>query len=427
MNRIKHDGDWTLMCPDECKGLSDKYGEEFEELYIKYEKSGNGRKTIKARELWLRILDSQMETGTPYLLYKDAANNKSNQKNIGIIKSSNLCTEIIEYSDNNETAVCNLASIALSAFVDNKVFDYDKLHDVAETLTENLNNIIDLNFYPTEKTHTSNFKHRPIGIGIQGLADTFALLDIPFDSVDACDVNKRIFETIYHGALNMSCKLAQKDGHYKTFPDSPASKGILQFDMWNVIPSENFDWKSLKDDIMKFGLRNSLLLAPMPTASTSQILGNNECFEPFTSNIYSRSTLAGEFMIVNKYLQKELIDLNIWNESVKNLIIENRGSIQNIPNIPTFIKEKYKIAWEIPMKRVIDMSADRGAYICQSQSLNLWMENPNYKTLTSMHFYGWEKGLKTGMYYLRRKAKHQAQQFTIDPNNQQHECEVCSA
>ena len=427
MKRIKHDGDWTLMCPDVCKGLSDKYGEEFEELYIQYEKSGKGRKTIKARELWLRILDSQMETGTPYLLYKDAANNKSNQKNIGIIKSSNLCTEIIEYSDNNETAVCNLASIALSAFVDNKVFDYDKLHDVAETLTENLNNIIDLNFYPTEKTHTSNFKHRPIGIGIQGLADTFALLDIPFDSVDACHVNKRIFETIYHGALNMSCKLAQKDGHYKTFPDSPASKGILQFDMWNVIPSENFDWKSLKDDIMKFGLRNSLLLAPMPTASTSQILGNNECFEPFTSNIYSRSTLAGEFMIVNKYLQKELIDLNIWNEDVKNLIIENRGSIQNIPNIPTFIKEKYKIAWEIPMKRVIDMSADRGAYICQSQSLNLWMENPNYKTLTSMHFYGWEKGLKTGMYYLRRKAKHQAQQFTIDPNNQQQECEVCSA
>ncbi len=430
MKRVKSDDFWTLMCPDECPGLSDVYGNKFEELYTNYENSDKGRKKIKARELWLRILDSQMETGTPYLLYKDSANIKSNQKNLGTIKSSNLCTEIIEYSNNKETAVCNLASIALSAFVlEDKSFDYLKLYKVSKIVTENLNNIINVNFYPTFKTENSNFNNRPIGIGVQGLADTFALMDIAFDSDDACEVNKLIFETIYYGALEESCELAKKYGPYDTFNGSPASEGILQFDMWNVKPSNKYNWKSLKQNIKTHGLRNSLLLAPMPTASTSQILGNNECFEPFTSNIYSRSTLAGEFMIVNKHLQKELIDLNLWTDEIKNNIIQNRGSIQNIDLIPINVKNKYKIVWEIPMKRIIDMSADRGVYICQSQSLNLWQEDPNYKSLTSMHFYAWEKGLKTGMYYLRRKAKHQAQQFTIEPekNQQSGECEVCSA
>lgn len=488
MNRVKNDEHWTLLCPDECPGLSDVYGEAFNELYLGYEKSSRVKKVTKARDLWLRILDSQMETGTPYLLYKDSANKKSNQKNLGTIKSSNLCTEIIEYSDNQETAVCNLASISLSSFVSSdKTFQYEKLHDVAKIVTENLNKIIDTNYYPTEKTKKSNLKHRPIGIGVQGLADTFAMMDLPFCSDEAKEVNKSIFETIYHGALEMSCELAmtrreklskinyliseeknismdQRDdiidyhhfsgvlseeewrslmpmynefkndhtlGAYLSFSNSPLSQGVFQFDMWNVVPSKRYDWEKLRHDVMKYGARNSLLLAPMPTASTSQILGNNECFEPFTSNIYSRRTLAGEFMIVNKHLQKELIDANIWNEEIKSQIISNKGSIANIDAIPNNIKEKYKIVWEMPMKSILDMSADRGAFICQSQSLNLWMENPNYKALTSMHFYGWEKGLKTGMYYLRRKAKHQAQQFTIEPTkniqDEDQECEVCSA
>jgi ribonucleoside-diphosphate reductase alpha subunit len=436
MKRIQEDGYWTFMCPDECPGLSDVYGDEFEKLYIKYENEQKGRHRILAREVWFRVLDSQMETGTPYLLYKDACNSKSNQKNLGTIKSSNLCTEIVEYSDANETAVCNLASIGLSAFVDNKTkeFDYIKLHYITKVITKNLNNVIDINFYPTDKTKESNLKHRPIGIGVQGLADVFALMDICFDSEEACEVNKQIFETIYHGALECSCELACVDGAYASFNGSPASEGILQFDMWNVQPSSRYDWDNLKTKIKECGLRNSLLLAPMPTASTAQILGNNECFEPFTSNIYSRRTLAGEFMIVNKHLMRDLIDLKLWNESVKNNIIANKGSVQQILHIPEHIRNKYKIVWEISMKQVINMARDRGAFICQSQSMNLWQEDPTYSSLTSMHFYAWKQGLKTGMYYLRRKAKHQAQQFTIEPSktnsneneNENEICEMCS-
>jgi len=419
-------------------------------------------------------LDAQMETGTPYLLFKDACNMKSNQKNLGTIKSSNLCTEIIEYSDDKETAVCNLASIGLPSFVDplTKQFDYDKLHIVTKVVTNNLNKVIDINYYPTEKTKTSNLKHRPIGIGVQGLADAFILMDIPFHSDKAVEVNKLIFETIYHAALEKSNKLSierakkiqellegdrskllefvnQYDyellsdkntnvkpellGTYSSFIGSPASKGILQYDMWNVQPSSGrYDWVKLKESIVKYGLRNSLLVAPMPTASTSQILGFNECFEPLTSNLYSRRTLAGEFVLVNKYLMHELIELGLWNEQTKNNIIANKGSIQQLTNVPEHLRNKYKIVWEMPMKHLIDMSADRGAFICQSQSLNLWLEDPTYNTLTSMHFYSWKKGLKTGIYYLRRKAKHQAQQFTIEPelieNSEKDEiCEMCSA
>ncbi len=474
MERVKTNGDWTLMCPDECPGLSDLHSDEFVKLYTEYEKNKKGRKTIKARDLWFRIMDSQMETGTPYILYKDAANKKSNQQNIGTIKSSNLCTEIIEYSDDKETAVCNLASIGLSRFVkDDKSFDYDKLHEVTKVVTENLNRVIDINFYPTDKTKRSNLRHRPIGLGVQGLADVFALMNISFYSDKARTINKRIFETIYHASMEMSMEISKdryyliqelikeniKEGRYyedgifpiyneyelkledksfcgaySSFEGSPLSKGIFQFDMWNVTPSSLFNWESLRQDVMKYGVRNSLLVAPMPTASTAQILGNNECFEPFTSNIYTRRTLAGEFIIVNKYLMKELIDLKLWDEDLKNSIISNNGSIQHIQGIPIHIKDKYKIVWEIPMKHIIDMAKDRGAFICQSQSLNLWMEEPTYKNLTSMHFYSWEAGLKTGIYYLRRKAKHQAQQFTIEPNKknvsqeeEQEICEMCSA
>tara|TARA_Y100001958_G_scaffold159515_1_gene161388 strand:- start:983 stop:3748 length:2766 start_codon:yes stop_codon:yes gene_type:complete len=551
MEKVKSDGDWSLFCPDKCPGLSDCYGEEFNTLYDKYCQEGKAIKTIKARTVWFKILDSQMETGTPYLLYKDAANEKSNQKNIGVIKSSNLCTEIIEYSDENETAVCNLASIGLSSFVVDKFspfndvtiytkdncgwcdllkcllkrkeinytevkledaesfqkfrekmnvatvpqlfhketriggyndvldilrnyFDYEKLHEVTKTVTTNLNKIIDINYYPTEKTKRSNLFHRPIGIGVQGLADVYAKMDIPYDSAEAKFINKRIFETIYHASLQRSNELAREriedmavvrryvdfdvnifqniyddtcrkyvnvseqdqvvfervqpiqretkiteknlTGSYCSFEGSPASKGILQFDMWGVKPSNHFDWDKLKDDIKKYGLRNSLLVAPMPTASTAQILGNNECFEPFTSNIYTRRTNAGDFTIVNKYLMRDLSDLGVWSERLKNNIILNKGSIQHLTNIPSALRDKYKIVWEIPMKHMIDMSADRGAFICQSQSLNLWLEDPSYKTLTSMHFYSWNKGLKTGIYYLRRKAKHQPQQFTIEPD-----------
>ena len=434
MERVKDNAKWSLLCPHECPGLSDVYGDKFKELYEKYEKDGKVRKTVNARDLWFKILDSQMETGTPYILYKDAANSKSNQQNLGTIKSSNLCCEIIEYSDANETAVCNLASIALPPFVNEKTkeFDYAKLHEVTKVVTNNLNRVIDVNFYPTEKTKNSNFKHRPIGIGIQGLADVFILMDIPFHSEAAKNVNKLIFETIYHGALEKSNESSILLGAYSSFEGSPASKGILQFDMWNITPSERYDWTSLKESIVKHGLRNSLLVAPMPTASTSQILGYNECFEPFTSNLYSRRTLAGEFVVVNKYLMKELIQLGQWNEQIKNNIIANKGSIQQLTVLSEHIREKYKIVWEMPMKHLIDMAADRGAFICQSQSLNLWMEDPTYNSLTSMHFYSWKKGLKTGIYYLRRKAKHQAQQFTIEPDANEHEekdeiCEMCSA
>jgi ribonucleoside-diphosphate reductase alpha chain len=444
MERVKANGEWTLMCPDECPGLSDVYGEEFEQLYTFYEKSGKGRKTIKARDLWFRVLDAQMETGTPYLLYKDAVNKKCNQKNLGIIKSSNLCCEITEYSDEIETAVCNLASIALPAFIkdandgsSNKVFDYELLHSVTRTVTFNLNRIIDVNFYPTDKTRRSNKRHRPIGIGVQGLADVFMLMNTTFTSDTARLINKRIFETIYHAALTESCHLAKTDGAYETFDGSPASEGILQFDMWDVNPSateQRYNWEELKEDIKMYGLRNSLLVAPMPTASTSQILGYNECIEPITSNIYNRRTIAGEFILTNKYLMNDLIKLDMWSEKIKNMIIANNGSVQNIEGIPLEIREKYKTVWELPMRSIIDMAADRGAFVCQSQSLNLWLEDPNYSNLTSMHFHSWSKGLKTGMYYLRRRARHQAQQFTIEPEKKQTNiaeedevCEMCSA
>lgn len=436
MERVKSDGLWTLMCPDECPGLSDVYGDEFKKLYENYEENSKTRQTMKARDLWFQILDSQMETGTPYLLYKDACNRKSNQKNIGTIKSSNLCTEIVQYSDANETAVCNLASIALANFVEDGVFNYEKLHNVTEIVVDNLNKVIDVNYYPIEKTRVSNMKHRPVGLGVSGLADVFMKMNLPFNSPEAKKINKNIFETIYHSSLQTSCLLSQIHGPYETFSGSPASQGILQFDMWNVDPShERYDWSSLKEKIKIHGLRNSLLLAPMPTASTSQILGVNECIEPITSNIYNRRTMAGEFMVSNKYLMNDLIQLNLWNEKTKNNIIANNGSIQQIDMIPQNIKDKYKTVWEIPMRDIIDMAADRGAFICQSQSLNLWVEEPNYNTLTSMHFYGWSKGLKTGIYYLRRRARHQAQQFTIEPEKRETRegsidedvCEMCSA
>jgi ribonucleoside-diphosphate reductase alpha chain len=440
MERVKNNAKWSLFCPHECPGLSDVYGDKFVELYEKYETNGKARKIVNARDLWFKILDAQMETGTPYILFKDAANNKSNQKNIGTIKSSNLCTEIMEYSDDKETAVCNLASIGLPSFVnaESKEFDYEKLHQVTKVVTNNLNRVIDINFYPTEKTRLSNFKHRPIGIGVQGLADAFVLLDIPFHSDAAKEVNRLIFETIYHAALEKSNEIAKELGEsYSSFQGSPASQGILQYDLWSKEPTPGrYDWSTLKQSIITYGLRNSLLIAPMPTASTSQILGFNECFEPFTSNLYSRRTLAGEFVVVNKYLMKELIQLGLWNEQIKNNIIANKGSVQQLTILPEHIRNKYKIVWEIPMKHVIDMSADRGAFICQSQSLNLWVEDPTYNTLTSMHFYSWKQGLKTGIYYLRRKAKHQAQQFTIEPEQTQGKtenedkdeiCEMCSA
>lgn len=433
MERVKTDGNWTLMCPDECPGLADVYGEQFKQLYTKYESEGRGRKTIKAREIWYHILDAQMETGTPYILYKDACNEKSNQKNLGTIKSSNLCTEIVEYSDKNETAVCNLASIALPTFMKDGVMDYEKLHEVTKVVTGNLNRVIDVNYYPIEKTRRSNMRHRPVGIGVQGLADVFMMMDVSFDSEDAAKTNRDIFETIYHAALEKSCELAKTEGKYETFDGSPASKGILQFDMWNVEPgNERYDWDALKSKIQKQGLRNSLLLAPMPTASTSQILGYNECIEPFTSNIYNRRTIAGEFMLTNKYLMKDLLNLGLWNEQVKNNIIANNGSIQQIEGLSQHIKDKYKTVWEISMKKLIDMSAARGAFICQSQSLNLWLEEPNYNSLTSMHFYSWSKGLKTGIYYMRRRARHQAQQFTIEPEKrsspmEDEGCEMCGS
>jgi ribonucleotide reductase alpha subunit len=593
MERVKTNSTWTLMCPDECPGLADVYGPAFKELYERYEQEGKGRTTVQARELWFKVLDAQMETGMPYLCYKDAANEKTNQKNVGVIKSSNLCvapetvilhkdgesvikdlcdkevdvwngvhwssvivrktgeeqplvkvvfdngrsiectpyhkfyvlgepeehchtlspldnqvmnksvirvdarylvpgmelepfvlpmdpeihmikvvevvdegrradtycftepirgrgvfngiitgqcSEIMEYSDAEETAVCNLASIGLPTFIvtegDRKVFDYEKLHDVAKVVTKNLNKIIDINFYPTEKTRKSNMRHRPIGIGIQGLADVFLLLGHAFLSEEARQINRDIFETIYHGALEASCELATTEGPYSTWAGCPASEGKLQFDLWGVKPSGRYDWAGLKEVIKEKGLRNSLLLAPMPTASTSQILGFNECIEPITSNIYSRRTIAGEFIQVNRYLIEDLIVLGVWNDKVKNNIIANHGSIQHLDFIPQDVKDRYKTVWELPMRGLIDMAADRGAFICQSQSLNLWLEDPNYNTLTAMHFYAWQKGLKTGIYYLRRRGKHQAQQFTIEPEKTQHAvggtyeeeiCEMCSA
>ena len=503
MERVMGDKIWSLFCPDKCPGLSECYGEDYKELYEKYESKQQYIKQISARELWMKILDAQMETGTPYLLYKDASNLKSNQKNLGTIMSSNLCTEILEYSDKDETAVCNLASLGLPSYVNqDNTFNYEKLADVTKVLVENLNNIIDVNFYPNKKTRLSNFRHRPIGIGVQGLADTFFKMDLAFASDEAKEVNKKIFETIYYAALEKSCEISKerntalqylkeeyknlnwtfisdnsdereyniynitnasslsvvkedkkikeylrkykpiKDeidkldnehcGAYSSFNNSPISRGEFQFELWGAKPTNNFDWEKLRVDIMKYGIRNSLLCAPMPTASTSQILGNNECFEPITSNIYSRRTLAGEFVMINKYLVEELIQNDLWNESIKNNIIINKGSVQYINGLSDKLKEKYKIVWEIPMKNLIDMSRDRGHFICQSQSLNLWMEDPEPKALTNMHFYSWKAGLKTGIYYLRRKAKHQAQQFTIEPEKKNNDttyedgCLMCS-
>lgn len=414
MQRVKDNGTWTLMCPNECPGLSDCWGEEFEKLYTKYEAEGKGRETIKAQELWYKIIESQIETGNPYMLYKDAANRKSNQQNLGTIKSSNLCTEIIEYTAPDEIAVCNLGSIALPKFVKDGAFDHDKLFEVTYQLTVNLNKIIDGNYYPVPETRNSNMRHRPIGIGVQGLADAFILMRFPFDSEEAKKLNREIFETIYYASCTASKDLARRDGAYETFPGSPASKGILQFDMWNVTPTDRWEWSVLKEEISKYGMRNSLLLAPMPTASTAQILGNNECFEPYTTNIYSRRTLAGEFIVVNKHLLKDLVNLGLWNDGLKNKLMSTSGSVQNIDEIPDNLKALYKTAWEISQRVVIDMAADRGAYICQSQSLNIFMENANFGKLTSMHFYAWEKGLKTGMYYLRTKAATDAIKFTVD-------------
>ncbi|MFN4884888.1 MAG: ribonucleoside-diphosphate reductase subunit alpha [Bacteroidota bacterium] len=414
MKRVKENSKWTLMCPNECPGLSDCWGEEFEALYTKYESEGKGRETINAQDLWYKILESQIETGNPYMLYKDAANRKSNQQNLGTIKSSNLCTEIIEYTSPDEIAVCNLGSIALPKFVKDGEFDHNKLFEVSYQLTVNLNKVIDQNYYPVPETRNSNMRHRPIGIGVQGLADAFILMRFPFDSDEAKKLNREVFETIYYAACTASKDLARRDGAYETFQGSPASKGILQFDMWNVTPTDRWEWNVLKEEIMKYGMRNSLLMAPMPTASTAQILGNNECFEPYTTNIYSRRTLAGEFIVVNKHLLKDLVNLGIWNDTLKNKLLAANGSVQNIDEIPDNLKALYKTAWELSQRVVVDMSADRGAYICQSQSLNVFMENANYGKLTSMHFYAWEKGLKTGMYYLRTKAATDAIKFTVN-------------
>jgi ribonucleoside-diphosphate reductase alpha chain len=415
MKRVKENGDWTLMCPHECPGLSDSHSQEFEALYTRYENEGKGRKTIKAQDLWFKILESQIETGTPYMLYKDAANSKSNQQNLGTIKSSNLCTEIIEYTAPDEIAVCNLASLALPKYItDEGTFDHDKLFEVTYQATVNLNKIIDENFYPVEEARNSNLRHRPIGLGVQGLADAFILLKYPFESEEARKLNAEIFETIYYASMTASKDLAKVNGAYESFEGSPVSKGVFQFDMWNVTPSSRWEWDVLKEEVKTYGVRNSLLLAPMPTASTAQILGNNECFEPYTSNIYTRRVLSGEFIIVNKHLLKDLVKAGLWNKDMRQKIMASNGSIQNITEIPQNLKDLYKTAWEISQKAIIDLAADRGAYICQSQSLNIFMENANFGKLTSMHFYGWEKGLKTGMYYLRTKAATDAIKFTVD-------------
>ena len=414
MKRVEADGDWSLFCPNEAPGLHETWGENFETLYQQYEEEGRARKTIKAQELWFAILEAQIETGTPYLLYKDAANGKSNQQNLGTIKSSNLCTEIIEYTSPDEIAVCNLASLALPRYVINGKFDHDKLYEVTYEATKNLNKIIDYNYYPVEEARNSNMRHRPIGLGVQGLADVFILLRQPFESEEARALNKEIFETIYFAAMTASKDLAKIHGPYETYAGSPVSKAQFQFDLWGVEPTLRWDWYSLKAEVLKYGVRNSLLVAPMPTASTSQILGNNECFEPYTSNIYVRRVLSGEFVVVNKHLLNDLIELNLWDDEMKNRIISQNGSIQKIDGIPDSIKEVFKTVWEIKQRTLIDMAADRGAYICQSQSLNLFVDAPTTSKLTSMHFYGWRKGLKTGMYYLRSKAASQAVQFTVE-------------
>lgn len=443
MQRVQKNEMWSLMCPDTCKGLSDVYGEEFEQLYLEYERKGMFMKQVPAVDIWFRIMESQIESGVPYIGHKDHVNRKTNQQNIGIIKSSNLCMEICEVSKPDEIAVCNLASVCLPTYVNQgdqgkPSFNFDKLHDVVKIMTKNLNKIIDVNYYPVDKATKSNLRHRPIGVGVQGLADTFILMRMPFESDEAKELNKQIFETMYHAALQASMELSRKreqlyftnpelfneyeqdlqthKGAYSTFVGSPASRGILQFDMWNVQPSDRYDWASLKSDIIKHGIRNSLLIAPMPTASTSQIMGFTESFEPITSNMYKRKTLAGEFILMNKYLIKDLVSLGLWNNNMKQSLIVNEGSVQNIHEIPEHIRALYKTVWEIKQKNVIDMAADRGAFIDQSQSMNLFMESPDYNKLSSMHFYAWQKGLKTGIYYLRSKPKAKTQQFTIDPN-----------
>lgn len=465
MERVKNNGIWSLMCPDKCKGLSDCYGEEFTKLYKHFEEKEMYVKQVNAQDLWFKILECQIEGGTPYILYKDAANLKSNQKNLGVIKSSNLCCEIMEYSDKEETAVCNLASVCLPTYVkkldDLYSFDYDLLHATVKVITKNLNKIIDRNFYPTPKTRRSNLRHRPVGMGTQGLADVFAMLHIPFESDEAKEINKNIYETIYHAALETSMEISKKrndiihtlksngdeiigsventnylklnefeeshlsntlyPGSYVSFEGSPASQGILQFDLWNVQPSERYNWGKLKQDIIEHGLRNSLLVAPMPTASTSQIMGFNESFEPFTNNLFKRKTLSGEFVVMNKYLIRELIDRGLWNTQLKDTILLNEGSVQNIDVIPEDLKSVYKTVWEIKQKALIDLSIQRGPYICQSQSLNIFMEEPDFKKLSSMHFYGWSNGLKTGSYYLRTRPRVKTQKFTIDPNMKRNE------
>ena len=426
MKRVEEGGNWSLFCPDKAPGLSDVYGEEFEALYTKYEEEGLANATVPATEVWKAILKSQTETGTPYMLYKDACNKKSNQKNLGTIKSSNLCTEILEYTDKDETSVCNLASIALPKYVnkETKTFDFDKLHEVTKIVTKNLNRVIDRNFYPVETARRSNIKHRPIGLGVQGLADVFILCGLPFDCEDSRLMNAHIFETIYHASLEASSELAEVDGSYESFKGSPASEGILQPDMWEGETkfSGRYDWDAMRERVKTKGLRNSLLMAPMPTASTAQILGNNECFEPYTTNIYLRRTLAGEFVVVNKHLVNHLKNVGLWSKEMKDLMVKAGGSIQNIVDIPDDIKNLYKTVWEISQKCIIDMAADRGRFIDQSQSMNLFMESPTMSKLSSMHMYAWKSGLKTGMYYLRSKAKARPIQFSLEPD-----CVACSA
>lgn len=415
MKRVEANEDWSLMCPQLCPGLFDVWGEEFEKLYTKYESEGRALRVVKAQALWFAIIESQTETGTPYMLYKDACNGKSNQQNIGTIRCSNLCTEIVEYSSKDEIAVCNLASIALNMFVNpDRTYDFQKLKEVTKTVTKNLNKIIDVNYYPVAEARRSNMRHRPIGIGVQGLADAFILMKYPYESDKAQLLNQQIFETIYYGALEASCELAKEIGVYETYPGCPVSKGILQYDMWNKTPTDLWNWTELKSKIAQHGIRNSLLIAPMPTASTAQILGNNESFEPYTSNIYNRRVLSGEFQVVNHHLIKDLSELGLWNDDMKNLIIAHNGSIQAIDVIPSDIRELYKTVWEISVKTSMKMAADRGAFIDQSQSFNIHVAEPNYGKLTSIHFYGWKLGLKTGMYYLRTKPAAAPIQFTVD-------------
>lgn len=429
MNRVEQDGNWSLFCPHEAPGLSDCYGEEFERLYEKYEREGKARKVVRAQEIWYKILESQIETGTPYMLFKDHANNKSNQKNLGTIKSSNLCTEIMEYTSPDEVAVCNLASIALPKFIKDGQFDHQRLFEITKVITRNLNKIIDINYYPVEEARRSNMRHRPIGIGIQGLADAFIMLRMPYESEAARRLNQEVFETIYYGAMTASMELAREKGQpYETYPGSPVSKGIFQFDMWGVTPdSGRWNWDTLKADVRKHGVYNSLLLAPMPTASTAQILGNNESFEPYSNNIFTRRVLSGEFVVVNKHLMKDLVNLGMWNEQMKQMLIAAGGSVQALPGIPQDIKDLYKTVWEISQKEIINQAADRGAYICQSQSLNIHMVQPNFGKMTSMHFHAWRKGLKTGMYYLRTQASTNAIQFTVDQETQKQIAEAQEA